>query len=268
MHNLQLSKHINPGEGYYPYGLMGMHKPGLGGNVVGPTGSTIASVAAAGAATTGSMLALFAGMSAAGPIGAGVAALIGIGVAVANLFQGCGQTCVEASNIANQLGDQLTQNLNAYLAIPAPRYASMQAAALNNFDTGWNALVSACSDPTLGSAGKACISDRQQGACTWKASPGGWSQDANGNWNYTGYGPAGSGNACWNYFVGMRDPIANDPTVIPDPPSTSLVDTATTTISDLINSVVGTTGSNSTSGLSTTEILVMVGIGIFLLKEL
>ena len=94
--------------------------------------------------------------------------------------------------------------------------ASLQAAALNNFDTVWNALKTACSDPSLGAAGQRCISDRQQGSCAYKVSPGGWQ---NGVYVYNG--PNGSGSSCWNWFVGYRDPIANDPTVVPDPTPTS-----------------------------------------------
>ena len=41
-----------------------------------------------------------------------------------------------------------------------------------------------------GTAGQACVGDRQQGACHYQ-----------------------SNGACWNWFVGYRDPIANDPHV-------------------------------------------------------
>jgi hypothetical protein len=185
------------------------------GQVVPPMVSTIASTAATGFATTATILSTLGIVSATVPIvGAAIAALVGIGIALANVFKGCGQTCVAATNIANQCDTLLSQNVNAYTGSPV-RYASMQAAALNTFDTTWVALQQACGNPQLQQAGQRCITDRQRGACTWKASPGGWNADG----TFTHWGAAGSGTACWNWFAGMRDPIANDPFVQPDPTS-------------------------------------------------
>lgn len=191
--------------------------PSLDG--LGQSALDLGTFAARSAAQTVSILATLSILpAAAGPVGAAIAGLIAVGSAIAGIFSGCGQTCIIASQDANKVGDFLTQNLQHYLSAPI-HYKSLQAAALNNFDFAWKALVQACSDPSLGSAGQRCISDRQQGACKWTSSPGGW-QQVNGKWTYIYPGPAGSGSACWNYFVGMRDPIANDPTVVPDPPTT------------------------------------------------
>ena len=96
-------------------------------------------------------------------------------------------------------------------------YASMQQAYLALFDGTWAALVKACSDPNLGAAGQRCITDRQAGSCAYHVSPGGWTQGADGQWTFVPYGANGSGDVCWNSFVGRRDPVANDPTVVPDP---------------------------------------------------
>lgn len=177
------------------------------------TGETAASIAATGITTTTSILsALGSTITALPVVGAAIGALVAVGIAVANMFKGCGQTCIAATNIANQADSIMVQNVTAYTSSPT-RYASMQAAALNTFDTTWAALQAACNQASLGAAGQRCITDRQQGACTWKASPGGWNADG----TYTPWGAAGSGNTCWNWFVGMRDPIANDPFVQPDP---------------------------------------------------
>ena len=176
-----------------------------GMGVLSPMESSIAQTAAAGATLTGLLVG--------GPLGGAIAALISqFGIMIANIFSGCGQTCVQATQIANQVEPVLNQNMQAYVTAPLPRYASLQAGALNNFDTAWAALTQACNNPQLQAAGQRCISDRQRGACIWRASPGGWQ----GN-TYVGFGPAGSGSACWNWFVGYRDPIANDPNVTPDP---------------------------------------------------
>jgi hypothetical protein len=175
--------------------------------------ATGAQIASSGAAATVAILVAIGSVG--GPVGAAIGAaagaLIAIGAQIAKAFEGCGQTCVIASNDANKYGDLLTQNVQAYVS--APFNPQLQAAALNNFDTLWAALAQACGDPSLGQAGVNCIGDRQRGACKWKSSPGGWVADptASGGYRYTAPGPAGSGDTCWNYFVGMRDPIANDP---------------------------------------------------------
>jgi hypothetical protein len=134
------------------------------------------------------------------------AALAGVTLLVTKLIQnsGCGITCVETSQWANQAEPLLKQNAQAYFALPAPRSQSAQAAALTNFDQIWATLEQQCSQPGTGNAGKRCISDRQSGACTWKQT---------GTSPWPGGPPLG---ACWNWFNAYRDPIANDPNVVPD----------------------------------------------------
>jgi len=173
-----------------------------------------ASIAAAGASTAGAIATMLATGAAAGPIGIAIAGAAAIAAQIYNLFSGCGQTCTMTSNDANQIEPLLLQNLNAYLALPQPHYKSVQQAYLNNFLTTWNSLVAACSNPQFGQAGANCIADRQQGACHYRtATPGQWT---NGTW--TPPGPqVSSGGSCWNWWVGYHDPIANDPTVVPDP---------------------------------------------------
>ena len=173
----------------------------------------IGQAAASAASLTGVLVASLAAIPIAGPIAARIAA---IGLALANVFSGCGQTCIQATSYANQAEPLLLQNLQQYMAAPV-HYASLQAAALNNFELTWTALQQACSSPSLGSAGQACISDRQQGSCAYKTSAGGWQQNSDGSWTYVFPGANGSGSTCWNWFVGYHDPIANDPTVVPDP---------------------------------------------------
>jgi hypothetical protein len=184
----------------------------LGMGRLGSSTQQISAIAASGASATVGILVALGTIG--GPIGAAAGALIVVGQLIASVFSGCGQTCVQASDIANQVGDALTQNLSAYLSAPV-HTTSLQAAALNNFNTAWTALAQGCGSPSLQSAGENCISERQQGACTYKTSPGGWQQQ-NGTWTYVYPGANGSGSTCWNYFVGFHDPIANDPTVVPD----------------------------------------------------
>lgn len=128
--------------------------------------------------------------------------------------KGCGQTCITASNYANQAESLLKQNLSAYMALATPRAQSAQQAALNNFQQIWNGLVTACAG-VPGTAGQNCVTDRQQGACKWK--------DANGQ--------------CWNWFIGYHDPIANDTQTYND----SISGATGTAATGLIASAVGGT---------------------------
>src|SRR5271166_1888844 len=145
----------------------------------------------------------------AGWVAASAVPFIGAGIAVAAALaqyliknSGCGQTCIQTSQWANQAAAALQQVLDGYFT--GPRTASNQALALQAFDQTWAQLVKLCSDPQWGDAGKRCISDRQRGACTWKQA----------------YAPVYPGEPasgeCWNWFNGYRDPIANDSGVQPD----------------------------------------------------
>ena len=139
----------------------------------------------------------------------------------------------------NQVEAALQQNLQAYLSAPV-RTTSMQAAAVNNYTTGIAALQQACGQAALGQAGVNCIDQRvNASSCQWKASPGGWVQNADGTCSYTPWGAAGSGSSCWNWVIGYLDPIQNDPCVQPD-----------SVLSDVSSSVASIT-SGTIFGIST-----------------
>lgn len=134
------------------------------------------------------------------------AAIAGVTILITELIanSGCGITCVETSQWADQAAQLLDQNIHAYFS-NSTRTVSMQQQALANFDAIWAKLVSMCSDPQTGNAGKRCISDRQAGACTWKQTASkvpSWGTPAIGE--------------CWNWFNGYRDPIASDANVVAD----------------------------------------------------
>jgi len=210
------------------------------------------------AATDQQITAIFGSIGSAIPVaGPFIQGAASIAIAIESLFSGCGQTCVQATNIANQVSGLLTQNVQNYIAQPV-HYASIQAAALKVFDTAWAQLLQACGNPALGAAGQRCITDRQAGGCTWKTTPGGWQQGSDGTWKYVWAGVAGSGDTCWNWFVGMRDPIANDPTVVPDPVSS--------TGTDLLTGAAGT-GAGISASFSSLMPFLLIGLGIFLIME-
>jgi hypothetical protein len=171
----------------------------------------------------------------------GAAAIPIVGAAFAGIFlgiqailnSGCGQSCIVTSNWANQAEDLLKKNLAAYMALPMPRALSAQAAYVANFDAIWNYLVQECSNPQLGGAGKACISDRQAGSCKWRDSSG----------------------QCFNWFSGYRDPIANDPNVVPDSSAVSA------SISALTSSSVSLPGVGTVSGLALLALVAVLIVG-------
>ena len=177
---------------FVPRTIPGMSQGPSGQQIAGTAysaGTGIATTPIAGAAVTAGLLPA----SLAVPIVGAAFAGIWLGIE-AIINSGCGQSCVITSNWANQAEALLKQNLAAYQALPTPRAESAQAAYVANFDKVWQYLVQECSSPSLGTAGKNCIADRQSGACHY--------HDVTGQ--------------CWNWFTGYRDPIQNDPNVVPD----------------------------------------------------
>ncbi len=179
--------------------------------IASSAGSQIAQAAAAGQNV--GQAAAITGVATAGQIAAGMTAaawavpVIGAAVAgvtfwLASIFRRNAQK-EQATRIVNEIEPKLKENLAAYFSGPRTRASQLQALA--NFDAAWNAMVQACRNSQLGSAGERCITDRQQGACTWKAS---CTQRVDGICVDYALDPNGE---CWNWFVGYRDPIARDP---------------------------------------------------------
>lgn len=237
---------------YYPGRVSGLRGLGQASTV-----QTAEAIAATGAQTTISLLVAFSSIT--GPVGAALAAVVAIGFAVASMFKGCGQVCVQASNYANQVESQLLQpNLSAYLSSPI-RTVSMQAAALNNYNTAIASLEQACGQAQLAQAGKNCIDERVNvSSCQWKAKAGGWTQNSDGTCTYTPWGASGSGNSCWNWVIGYHDPIANDPCVQPD---SVLLTSSGATGSDT-SSTTTTSGSTSNPLSTLTDTLTNTSVSI------
>ena len=211
------------------------------GSVV--TGAAAAS-ASASIAAGGSGLIL--GMAPALAVPVIGAAIVGVTILATLLIKnsGCGQTCIETSQWANQAETLLQNNIATYFAQPAPRSASQQAAALANFDAIWARLVALCSDPSTGDAGKRCISDREAGSCAY-------TQPAN---KVPPWGTPAAG-ACWNWSAGMRDPIANDPNVYDDSASAA-VSSAASAVSSAAASASGLSG-GTLAALAAAAVLVI-----------
>lgn len=236
--------------GYYSLRGLGQATKGQATAVsVGTTLGTAGATAALSSALlpAGGAAGTLLGMTAAVAIpvvGAAIAA-IGIGI-MAILNSGCGQTCIETSQWANQAEPLLQQNVEAYFAIQAPRPISVQAAAVQNFMNVWNRLVQLCSQPGLGAAGQNCINDRKSGACKWKATATG---------AYPGQPAQG---ACWNWWNAYHDPIANDTQVYND--SQAAMPTTT-----------GATGGTVVAGAGGSDLLLIAGValaGLFVVSQL
>jgi hypothetical protein len=174
------------------------------------------------------------------------AALVAAVLVVSYLIKnsGCGQTCIETSQWANQAAAALQKVKDAYFANPAPRTQSQQAVALAAGQAIWQQLQQTCGQAGTGNAGVRCISDRQAGACTWKQK----------------YPPTYPGDpelgACWNWDNGYFQAIRQDP-VVPDPVPT--VASVATSVSGSIASIF-TNADGSTSML---PLLVLGGLALW-----
>ena len=215
----------------------------IGGTIAASTATAIL-----GSMTAGGATAIFGITSAAVPvIGAAlVAATLLVQYLVTN--SGCGQTCIETSQWANQAAAALQKVLDAYFALPAPRTEAQKAVAIANFQAIWAQLVAACGQPGTGNAGVRCISDRQAGACTWKQK----------------YAPVYPGEPnigeCWNWFSGYLNPIQQDP-VVPDPAPT--VASVASSVSDTVSSAFST--ASPIAGISL-GVLALAGLDYFAIE--
>jgi hypothetical protein len=158
------------------------------------------------------------------------------------LNSGCGVTCVETSDWANEAANLLGQNIAAYFALPPPRSQADQQQAIANFNAIWAQLQTNCGQSGTGTAGIKCISDREAGACTW-------TQDASSSLlAYPGEPQVGQ---CWNWFNGYLYPIQNDPDVATDLSSEESSTSETTvvaTVTNAANSAASSIGLPSGSG--------------------
>ncbi len=98
------------------------------------------------------------GINPTGLITAGVSDLLNIGQFLFTWSQQQGAEREDTTNFANMAETQMAANTAAFQACQIS-----QAQAIANFNTIWMWLVSQCSQPQFGSAGGACVQDRQAG---------------------------------------------------------------------------------------------------------
>ncbi len=138
-----------------------------------------------------------------GPFLAAIGAIMG---PIAVMFKGCGQTCIQATDYANQAATALGQIKTMYFNQPV-HYYSQQQAALQAVTNVVNWIKQACGNPALGAAGQRCLSER-----VIRGAPAPWCPTA----DHTGCD-------IWSTFY---DPIANDTSVVPDPAEATVAGTS------------------------------------------
>ena len=219
---------------------------------LGATSSTGAILSAGGAAASVTA----AGLAAAGIISAAAIPFIGPAIAgvtlaiEAILNSGCGETCIETSQWANEAEAQLQANIAAYFAQPAPRAQSLQTLALGNYTSIWNTLVSQCSQAGTGTAGQNCISDREPGACHYRQTA-----------TVPPYPNSPAYGACWNWYSAYYVPVAMDAAV----PDASAIPVNSTGTNSTGTTTTATTGATETTTSSTPSLLLIAAAGLLLL---
>jgi len=199
------------------------------------------------------------------PVAAAVAAIGNLLGPVISSFSGCGVTCTQATAIVNNAGAQMAAAFNAYMAQPV-HYYSAQQLFISLFNQIMASIVRQCSNPNLATAGQRCITDNSPGACHWTASQGGWQGTT-----YIPWGPSGSGSACWNPYVGILDPVQNDPTVVADAinPVAAAASTGSLTPSNYSTMATSTGIAGIPSGtIEIGLILAATAVGLLILAEL
>lgn len=170
---------------------------GIGLQTANATGSVLAGTLAGGLAAAAPFT---------GPAAPFVAAAAGLVAPLTRLINGCGRSCIDASNIANEAESKLKALRDQYLAQPV-RTVAMQQTVLQYMDEVFNWLYQACG-AIGGAAGQKCISERlvKGGAAPWCPTRVG----------------------C-DWITTLRDPVANDK---PQP------DLSTASLSDILSGSV------------------------------
>ncbi len=166
-----------------------------------------AGAAGGGAATTAAMSSVVIPI-----IGVAVA---GVTLALIAIFNRKGpKQKTETTQVVEEVIRQLQANLAAYQA--GPHTISSQAQALANFDAGWQLILQNCGQQEMGDPGQRCILERMpRRLCDVAYS----NPSAVVSWWKPDLNEVLSHQECGKYEMqgDLRDPIANDPNVRPDP---------------------------------------------------
>jgi hypothetical protein len=169
------------------------------------------------------------------------AAAIAKTLAALGVGAGCGATCIQATNVVNQAEPALLANLQQY---EAGEVSQEQAQAVYN--NVWQGILASCA-AIPGSAGQKCVTDRQEGACTWKAT----------GTPPTPYSPADG--QCWNWYNAYYVPLTY-PAMNPAPASTDITGAVGSAVTSAESSlgISGSTGTLLLLGLAAAVALAVI----------
>jgi len=157
-----------------------------------------------GAAAASTVAAILGPAAAAGPIGiaigGAVLAITALSGTISKLINGCGQSCVQATQIVNEADTYVQQMAAAYWQAPV-RTVSFRDWTLEQMDAVFNQVRELCGR-IGGDAGTNCVKERLT-----RGYPSPWCA------------PAGLpiGPQCGGWYDVTYDPIMHDPGVQPDP---------------------------------------------------
>lgn len=130
----------------------------IGASTATSTGSKIAGGVAGGLATTAGILALIPGGQIPAAFLAAAASIVG---PITKVFSGCGVTCQQTTDIANQVATAAGQITAAYWA-NSTRTVSMRDGAVAALQQLYQYLIQNC-QAVGGRGGSQCVADRQPG---------------------------------------------------------------------------------------------------------
>lgn len=190
-----------------PYSFDRWH-PGLGQSVGQPPGAVSTTATEVGSG----LLSASGAVTLANPLAGGIVAAAG-GIAdlvgaVAKMFQGCGPTCTQATQIVNQVEPYLQLNNQTYFTNPN-RTTGDQQNAIATAQQIFAMVQQQCGSPQLGTAGQNCISARLGNGITTQSSPNCAAYTSANEYPPYCSVPYPPG-VCWTWTLAYLDPIVND----------------------------------------------------------
>ncbi len=211
---------------------------GFAASLVG--GSTQSQVSAGAAAAGATTLAILGPAAAAGPIGiaigGAVLAIQMLSGKIAHLISGCGETCVQATQIVNEAESYVEQIASSYWQTPT-RTKAFQTWTLQQLDSVFNQVRGLCGK-IPGQAGVDCV---QQRLTRGFVPPWCKSNDlAVGVDNVVAPNLNNILGRCGGWYDVTYDPIAKDPGVQPDPTPSADVAAALQSVASSVPGGYGT----------------------------
>jgi hypothetical protein len=159
---------------------------------------------------------------------AGIAKLL----ATLGVGSGCGQTCIQATNVVNQAEPALLANIQQY-----ENGEITQEQAQATYSAIMQGLQVSCS-AIPGQAGQDCWTDRQAGSCKWKQTT---------DSPLLGYPGEPQPGDCWDWVSGYGTPLTLPPLVATSPAASS-VGSAISTVSSDASAIASSVGLPSGMG--------------------